>query len=186
MNLANNITILRILTVPVFVGVLLYAGPDRGYLWPAALALFLFACFTDGIDGWIARRMGQMTVVGSYLDPIADKLLLLSGFLSLSFMTHLPESMRIPGWVTISVIARDIVIFIGSAVIFLTTGSLKPEPLFIGKATTVFQMATLIACLASLPTALQLVLFVMTTALTIVSGILYIRLGGTLLQETLK
>ena len=119
------------------------------------LGIFLLACLTDAVDGYVARKMGQKTVLGSYIDPIADKLLLLTGFLSLSFMGHLPPSMKIPAWVTISVVARDILIFIGSAMIFVIQGSLKAEPIFVGKITTVFQMSTLWVALIAAPKFLQ-------------------------------
>ena len=181
MNLANNITLLRILLVPVFVACLIYYLPERETLRYAALGIFLFACVTDAVDGWLARRLGQKTVLGSYIDPIADKLLLLSGFFSLSYMVHLPQAMRIPAWLTIAVITRDAIILIGSVIIFITTGRLKAEPLFIGKVTTVFQMLTLLAALCLLPASAQLLFFAATFVLTVASGIVYLRTGGRML-----
>ena len=111
MNLANNLSVLRVILAPVFVTCLYYL-PERAYLYPLSIAVFLFACGTDALDGYFARKMNQRTVFGTYIDPIADKLLLLSGFISLSFLPGLPASMRIPAWVTIPVIARDMVIMI--------------------------------------------------------------------------
>ncbi len=182
MNLANNLTLLRILLVPVFVGLLTYYSPGREYLLTLSLALFIFACLTDALDGYLARRLRQMTVLGSYIDPLADKLLLLSGFLCLSFMDHLPLSMRIPAWVTIPVITRDVIILIGAMIIFITTGKLKAQPLFIGKATTVLQMTTLLASLCSAPYPLQLFLFIFTVALTAFCGLQYLRAGSAMLK----
>lgn len=183
MNLANNISIFRILLVPVFVSCLLYYDAARTYFYPVAIGIFVLACATDALDGYIARRFNQMTALGRTIDPIADKLLLVSGFLSLSLMENLPLETHIPAWVTISVIARDIIILIGSLVVFVTTGSLKPKPLLIGKFTTFFQMLTLFLSLITAPAALRMASFVLTTALTLASGIQYIRVGGRVFQE---
>ncbi len=182
MNLANHLTVLRILLVPVFLGCLLYYSPERSYFIYAGATVFVLACLTDAVDGYIARRFDQQTVLGSYIDPIADKLLLLGGFLSLSFMTHLPLSVRIPAWVTIPVVTRDFVILIGSTMIFLTKGNLKAEPLVIGKITTFFQMLTLLGALFSGPVFLQTLLFISTVIFTVLSGIQYLRMGGRLLR----
>jgi cardiolipin synthase len=178
MNLANNLSVLRILLVPFFVTSLLYYSPQRTFLQNWGIAIFLIACMTDGVDGYVARRLNQKTILGSYIDPIADKLLLLSGFLSLSFMSHLPGEMRIPAWVTISVVTRDFVILTGAAIIFLTTGKLKAQPLLIGKITTFFQMGTLFMALVGVPDTLKYIFFVVTTILTVISGVGYIRVGG--------
>ncbi len=182
MNIANHLSVLRILLVPVFISSLLYYSPDRAYFHQVSIFIFILACMTDGVDGYLARKLDLKTALGSYLDPIADKLLLLSGFLSLSFMSHLPAAMRIPAWVTIPVITRDAVILIGSFIIFLTTGNLKAEPLFIGKLTTVFQMICLFLALWPAPALLQLIFFIGVVMLTLISGIQYIKIGGRLTQ----
>jgi cardiolipin synthase len=181
-NLANNLSLLRVLLAPAFVMCLVYSTPDRFYLHDLALGIFVAACVTDALDGWLARRMNELTEFGSYIDPIADKLLLLSGFLSLSFIGHLPEAMRIPAWVTIPVIARDFVILIGSIMIYVTTGHLKAEPLLISKATTVLQMTSLTAALLPAPVGVRYSLYGATVFLTVLSGVQYVRLGGKLLQ----
>ena len=184
MNIANRLSVIRITLVPVFVGSLLYYASAPALFRALSLGTFTLACVTDGVDGYLARRLHQHTVLGSYIDPIADKLLLTSGFLSLSLMSHLPVSMQIPGWVTITVIARDVIIMIGSAMIFVTTGTLKAQPLFIGKITTVTQMITLMASLLSAPLTIQLPLYLATVALTILSGVWYIRVGGQIIQSS--
>ena len=184
MNLPNNISVFRIFLVPVFVTLLVYYSPERSYLREISVAVFLVACLTDAVDGYLARKLNQITPIGTYIDPIADKLLLLSGFLSLSFIRNLPESMHIPAWVTIPVIARDVVILIGSTMIFITTGNLKAEPLLIGKATTLMQMLTVLICLVPAPPSFQLPAFFATVLLTVISGIQYIRVGGRLVQSS--
>ena len=184
MNAANNLSVFRILLVPAFVTALVYYSPERAYLYPTSVVIFSIACITDALDGFLARRLNQVTDFGTYIDPLADKLLLLCGFLSLSFMSHLPPMMRIPAWVTIPVVARDIVIVAGSTMIFLTTGNLKAKPLFIGKLTTVFQMATLFLTLLGAPAVILLALYRATVILTVVSGIQYIRVGGKMAQAS--
>ncbi len=184
MNIANQLSVLRMVLVPVFVGLLVYYSPDRSFCYPLILIVFLLACLTDGVDGYLARKLNEKTVLGSYIDPIADKLLLLSGFLSLSFMGHLPAWMSIPAWLTIPVIARDVIILIGSTMVFLTTGKLKAQPLFIGKLTTVLQMASLFVALTPLPHAFKTLLFIATLCLTLLSGLRYIQMGGRLMQAS--
>ncbi len=181
-NLANHITFARILIVPAFILSLLYYTPQNSRLRWIAAGLFLAACFSDALDGFVARKFNQKTVLGTYIDPIADKLLLLSGFISLSFMRNLPASMKIPGWLTTLVISRDVIILIGATLIFLSAGSLKVAPLFVGKITTVLQMASLGAVLLDFPHGFAPPLFLVTAVFTAFSGILYIRMGERIFQ----
>jgi len=183
-NLANNLTVLRILLTAVFISSLIYYSPERSFFITISTAAFLAACVTDGLDGYVARRLNQKTALGSYIDPLADKLLLLSAFSALSFMPNLPVSMRIPAWVTIIVITRDLLILLGSVLIFLTTGRLKAQPLFIGKLTTFFQMITLLTSLLSAPDFMRHTLFMATVGLTAASGLFYVRIGGRILQSS--
>src|SRR5262249_32596998 len=104
MNIPNSLTILRILLIPVYIGLLVYAEYDY------ALLVLLLAGMTDALDGTIARVANQRTRLGAFLDPLADKLLLTSGFLTLSSI-HL-----IPTWVTILVVSRDLMLLLGTAV----------------------------------------------------------------------
>jgi len=184
MNLANRITIARIVLVPAFVASLLYYSAERPYFHALALTIFLAACASDALDGFLARRRGETTELGTYLDPIADKLLLLSGFLSLSLMRNLPASMHMPAWVTISVFSRDIVIVIGAMLILFTKGSLKATPIFVGKATTVVQMLALFGTMVSAPEAVRLLVNGATVFFTLWSGILYVGMGSRILQES--
>ena len=169
--------------VPVFIGLLIYTSPERPYFYKLAIAVFLTACFTDALDGYLARRFNQTTDFGRYIDPLADKMLLLSGFLCLSLIRHLPQEAHIPGWVTIAVIARDAVILIGSVVLYLLKGRINPTPHFIGKVTTFFQMSTLVGALVAAPVPVQNALFAGTFILTLCSGIVYIELGNRYLQS---
>lgn len=183
MNLANNLSVLRVVLAPAFVGCLVYYGPGRETLLNIAIGIFIFACITDALDGYFARKFGQVTVFGSYIDPLADKLLLVSGFLSLSLMTNLPLAIRIPAWVTIPVVTRDLVILTGSTVIYVVTGKFKAEPLLVSKMTTLCQMIALFAALVAAPPAAQLCLYIATVVLTVASGFLYVRMGGELIKS---
>ena len=183
-NLANRLTMLRILLVPAFIAALLYYTPEKNYLYFIALGIFFAACVTDGLDGYLAKKMNETTQFGAYMDPLADKLLLLSGFLSLSLMGHLPEAMRVPAWVTIPIISRDVVILVGSLIVFMATGSLKAKPLFVGKMTTVAQMSTLSLSLLMAPLLLRQLFYFLALGLTVWSGALYMRMGGGMFQES--
>lgn len=184
MNLANRITLTRIFFVPVFIATLLYHSPERGYLQILSAVIFLAGCLSDALDGYLARRRNETTELGSYIDPIADKLLLLSGFVCLSLMAHLPREMHIPAWVTIPIISRDVVIVLGAVIVFFTSGKLDPKPIYIGKITTVVQMATIFVSLVMAPRELRFGLQVLAVFFTVWSGILYVQMGGKILQES--
>jgi cardiolipin synthase len=184
LNLANRITLTRIILVPIFITLLLYHSPERAYLHTLSIFIFLAACFSDALDGYLARQRGETTELGSYIDPIADKLLLLSGFLCLSLINHLPSEMHIPAWVTIPIISRDVIIVIGSVIVFFTSGKLQPKPIFIGKITTVVQMITLFSSLIMAPQEVRLGLQAAAVLFTVWSGILYVQMGGKILQES--
>src|SRR5580704_13190221 len=117
MTTANKVTILRILLIPFFVVELIYyvrSGNEAHRL--AALLSFAIAAILDGVDGYIARRYNQISELGKILDPLADKLLLVSGIVLLSFNNE-PYLRQIPLWLTMTIIGRDVVILIGLVVI---------------------------------------------------------------------
>ncbi len=132
-NLANQLTLFRLLLVPLILIAMLY-GRHR-----AALALFLAAAVTDGIDGLVARRLNQRTAIGAYLDPIADKLLLSSTFFVLALIGSAPW------WVTILVLSRDVIILATIAVIRFATEIREFPPSTLGKVNTAVQVATVFA-----------------------------------------
>src|SRR3989454_10441359 len=122
MTTANRITIFRILLVPFFiVEVLSYV--ERGEEWHRYLAIgsFATAAICDGVDGYIARRYNQRSELGAILDPLADKLLLVSGIAVLSF-EHKPFLATIPLWLTATIIGRDMLLLTGMIVIQMTGG----------------------------------------------------------------
>lgn len=125
----NQLTLLRMVFVPFIVIHLV----DGHYLW--ALVVFVIAGFSDGLDGLLARTLHQQTLLGQYLDPIADKLLLSTMFLVLSIL-H-----KIPWKYTVLVFSRDISILAASAVLFAIAGLRDFRPSMFGKANTVSQIA---------------------------------------------
>ncbi|HZT23109.1 MAG TPA: CDP-alcohol phosphatidyltransferase family protein [Verrucomicrobiae bacterium] len=142
MTTANKVTILRILLIPFFVVEAIYyvrTGLEAHRL--AAILCFAVAAICDGVDGYIARRYNQKSELGAILDPLADKLLLVSGVVLLSF-DNAPYFRQIPLWLTGTIIGRDVLLGIGAMVVWLIVGKITVRPRLTGKLATVFQMLT--------------------------------------------
>ena len=114
----------------------------------AAFATFVAAGITDALDGFIARTYGQQSRLGAYLDPIADKMLLMSAYVVLA-IPGLHHGVLIPVWVTVLVIARDLIILVIALVTFLALGTRRFQPNLVSKLNTIVQVVTAIAVLAS-------------------------------------
>ncbi len=139
LNLPNLITLLRIGAIPLFLILL----TDERYT--EALLVFVVAGATDSLDGAIARMTNTRTALGAYIDPLADKLLLVSAFVILTFLGFVPH------WLAILVISRDVIILVGFAVLYFITGhSITIRPTFVGKVSTFFQLLTVTLTLAVL------------------------------------
>jgi cardiolipin synthase len=137
---ANQLTLLRMLLIPAFVILVVY-----GHLgW--ALVVFVTAGITDGLDGLIARRSGQKTSLGAWLDPMADKLLLVTTFIVLT-LPGLNLANRLPTWLTICIISRDIVIVLTVAVVNLAIGPRTFRPSIYGKIATATYIVTAVAAM---------------------------------------
>ena len=178
MTTANKITILRILLIPFFVVELIYYVETGNEIHRfAAILSFLVAAILDGVDGYIARQYNQKSELGAILDPLADKLLLVSGIVALSF-NHGPYLGQIPLWLTGTIIGRDFLILIGMVVIQLTVGKVVVHPRIIGKCATVLQMAVVIWILLKWDQDLNLLwlkyLMAGAAICTGVSGLLYV------------
>jgi cardiolipin synthase (CMP-forming) len=170
MGLPNWLTTLRILLIPVFVTLLVYRRAG------IALLVFCLASLTDMLDGYVARVQRRQTRLGAFLDPVADKLLLTSGFVTLTWLKVLPF------WITAVVVSRDLVLSIGVLVIHVAGGTVHPAPSWIGKLSTVFQMATVLAAMAQvyfhvIPASATRLLAWVTAGFTITSGLQYIVMG---------
>ena len=169
LHFPNYITFARLFLIPFFFTAMVSYQPGKEYQRWLAFGIFLTASLTDALDGFLARLTKSRSRLGRFLDPLADKLLLLSGYLGLLFVPSLPY--RPPLWVTVTIVFRDVVIIGGLVMIFLLTGRVKVEPNFLGKATTAFQMVTLIAIL--LVWKISVALWYATAGLTIVSCLVY-------------
>lgn len=184
-TLPNFLTAFRMVLIPVFVSFVVY----QRFGW--ALFVFLAAGVTDGFDGLIARRFDQQSQLGTILDPIADKLLLVTAFIVLSQRALMPQPLPrhfpIPFWVTAAVLSRDVFIIVGAAAINVVTGFRGFRPSWLGKASTFVQILSICFFLISanyppvsgyLPTAYTIVF-----ALAIFSGVHYIFFVSHLLNE---
>ncbi|MBX5477648.1 MAG: CDP-alcohol phosphatidyltransferase family protein [Pyrinomonas methylaliphatogenes] len=184
-TLPNLLTVLRMMLIPVFVSLLFY----KMYAW--ALFVFIIAGTTDGLDGLFARRFDQRSSLGTILDPIADKLLLVTSFVVLSmpniYPQPLPRHLPIPFWTTALVISRDVFILVGAAAIHLVTGFRRFRPSWPGKLNTTIQILSIIYILSAahlttltgyLPGVYSLV-----GASAFFSGIHYIFFASRLLAE---
>jgi cardiolipin synthase len=167
LTLANQLTILRIMLIPAFVLLVVY---DR---LGAALATFLVAGVTDALDGLIARRADQRTSLGAWLDPMADKLLLVTTFIILT-LPGIPLTNHLPLWLTVLVISRDIVIVGVVAVVSLAVGPRTFRPSMWGKMATATFIATSVVVMFfnwRRQTSLMVDLFVwVSLALTVISS----------------
>src|SRR5262252_9406972 len=149
MTTANKITVVRIVMIPAFVTMAIYYGASiqRGQPleWQrfAAIAIFILAALSDGVDGYVARRYNQRSTLGIVLDPIADKGLLLSGIITLSLTSWSelePESGKFPAWFPVLVISRDAILLVGTLVLYFLNGKVHVKPHWTGKIATVLQM----------------------------------------------
>ena len=150
MTLANKITVFRILLIPVFIWVTLdyirdhQRGDTREWQRLVACLVFAVASLSDAVDGYIARRYNQKSELGTFLDPLADKALLVSALvvLSVRFKEGSPFEL-LPLWLPILVISRDVILLAGSILIHMLAGKVTARPRIVGKCATFFQMLTL-------------------------------------------
>jgi cardiolipin synthase len=168
---ANQITLLRMLLIPAFVILVVY-----GHLgW--ALLVFATAGVTDALDGVIARRSGQRTALGAWLDPMADKLLLVTAFIVLT-LPNLGLANRLPIWLTVLIISRDVVIVLTVAIISLAIGPRTFRPSFYGKIATATYIVTAVVAMLFNWLGYHSVIVDLgvwaTLAVTLVSGFHYI------------
>ena len=174
MTTANKVTIGRIFLVPFFIASVIYYVRTglEWYRW-SAIGCFAVAAIRDGIDGFIARHFNQRSELGTILDPLADKLLLVSGIVLLSFPNggRLPE---IPLWLTVLILSRDVLLLIGYWVIHFLAGGMKVKPHFLGKVATVLQMAAVLWALFKWDTQWHSGICLGAAALTTASGLVYL------------
>lgn len=175
MTIPNLITSLRIILTPIFI---IYLINDR---FLAALVVFVVAGLSDGADGLTARLLHQKSKVGAYLDPLADKILLVAAFVVLAARGF------VPSWLTVLVISRDILILLGTLILLLNGANLVIRPSIISKVTTCFQLGTVFLALSkgyfSFSSHFIQYVFWLTGGLTIASGLHYMRFWFSMVGE---
>jgi cardiolipin synthase len=176
LTIPNLITMVRILTVPLFVIFILNNSYSR------AMTVFVIAGLSDLADGYIARNFQQKSPLGALLDPLADKLLMTASYLTLGYFE------KIPAWLTVVVISRDVVILGGIVVLKLFDVDFRIDPARISKWATASQLLTvflaLVRQLTPLPYWVLLASCWLTTYFTVASGLVYMMRGMRLLNGT--
>ncbi len=178
-TLANQLTLFRILLVPIFIFFILCRKTNFAFF------TFILAGITDGLDGLVARIWKQKTPLGTLLDPMADKLLLVSSFLILSFPS-ISYPNTIPIWLTIFVIGRDVLIGTSALYIYLTRNIKTFNPSVLGKISTIFQILTVLFVLLSNYLFKRTIylkgFYIMTLFFTILSGLHYLYIAFKLVK----
>jgi len=182
LTFANKVTVGRILIVPFFIATVMYISPQHGYFRWLALALFMAAVISDIIDGYIARTRGQKTRAGAILDPLADKILLISAFICLYIKRSYFAGIHFPLWFVLAIISRDVILLLGSMIIQLSTGKLEIEANRSGKLTAFLQIVCVLGVLLQL--TFTFVFWYVALVATFVSGIIYIKEGIKALNES--
>lgn len=169
MNIPNSLTVFRIILIPAFVVMLEYGRYD------IALGAITLASLTDALDGYIARVKNQRTELGAFLDPLADKFMLVTSFILYAYYGWVPE------WVTIVIISRDVVVVTGWVLLYVVRRSLTVEVSLLGKMAIFMQFTTVFYVLLDInfgivPEA-KIFLVTLTAAITVISGVQYVLRG---------
>ncbi len=176
MTIPNLITSLRIILAPIFV---IYLLQDR---FLAALIVFIFAGLSDGADGLVARLFNQKSKLGAVMDPLADKLLLVSAFVVLAVRGFIPP------WLCVLVICRDILILLGVLILFLVGSDIRIQPSLLSKLNTCLQLVSVFVVLSrgylDLLAPLTPYVFYVTAVLTVSSGLDYMRTWFGMMGES--
>ena len=173
MTIPNILTLLRIFLTPLLIWLLIENRLNEAFV------VFVVAGLTDGLDGFIARVFHQKSKLGAFLDPLADKLLLVGSFIMLGYLGLVPD------WLAILVVSRDGVILLGLATLFFHHVEVEIRPVPVSKITTFMQLVTVFLCLGcgflKLPAWGSRTVFGATALLTVASGLHYLYIGFSLL-----
>jgi cardiolipin synthase (CMP-forming) len=179
-TIPNGITLVRLGLVPFFILAVIEGN------YKTALVLFVVAGISDGLDGALARMLHARSLLGAYLDPIADKVLLISAFVTLTWPAN-PSAVTIPKWLTVFALSRDVMLVLVALVLYLGADVRSFPPSWWGKVTTVVQILVVaVTLLANIVPVADLALGVSfwgALALTLVSGVDYIRRASLLMEE---
>jgi CDP-diacylglycerol--glycerol-3-phosphate 3-phosphatidyltransferase len=193
LNRANQITIVRILLIVPFVICMLKVNEIQHstLVRYIALIIFLVMCVSDVIDGYVARVKNQVTKLGSFLDPMADKLLITCACLLLATEQTAVDGVLLPKSVVVLIIGKDVLLLLGFIIIYFLTSQIHIEPLFIGKIGTFLQLSMVTAILiapemtplTSLWTYFMSFLWWAAATAAILTTLIYIRLGTRYIEQ---
>jgi cardiolipin synthase (CMP-forming) len=197
LNWANRITILRILLIAPFVSCMLQINdPEwsehiRHLIRYSAVAIFFLMAISDFLDGYLARKNGQTTRLGAFLDPMADKLLITSASLLLASHHAGVAGFILPPTVVVMIIGKDILIFIGFLIVHFLTGKIHVVPVFAGKASTALQLSMVAAILIAPEVSTVFpgwvyfvhILWWSTAAAAVIATLVYIRIGSKFIEQ---
>jgi len=186
LNWPNRLTIARIVLVAPLVICLLNSQADQPHWRRLALGILAVMAMTDALDGFLARRLGEETPLGRFLDPVADKLLITSAVVLLAIESTAVQGYQLPSWVPVIAIGKDLLTVIGFGLIYATTGEYFVEPRVCGKACTAVQLGMIALCLLApdlagvWPAVRTMVtgLYWIAGGLAIVAAADYIRIGN--------
>lgn len=186
----NRVTITRILLIAPFVVCLLHLQDPYWTPWSryAALGVFALMAISDGLDGYLARRLQQKTRLGAFLDPMADKILITCAMIMLGYSGTAMPGKRIPPEVVVAAIGKDITIILGFMTIFVLTGQALVKTRLPGKACTAVQLLTVLAVLLwpNMPWWLNRLpdaLWWLSLGLAVIATLDYVRVGGNFLNS---
>lgn len=197
LNWANRITIIRILLIPPFVSLMLKSNDvalsygAQNAMRYAAILTFLLMAISDGVDGYLARARNQVTKLGEFLDPIADKMLMISACLLLASQRGHVRGFLLPPTVVVLIIGKDVFLLIGFAIVYLITSQIRIAPAFVGKLATTLQLSMVAAILIApeastvLPGWIWLLraLWWSAAGTAILATLIYIRTGSRYIEE---
>jgi len=176
MSFADKLSITRIILIPIFISLLLYSK-SFPFLKKIAIGVFILAILSDFLDGLVARIKKEKSSIGVVLDPLADKLLLLSAFITLYFLKF-----NLPLWLVLIVVSRDFFILLGIVILTFLKIEVSISPSIWGKLTTFFQMMTILVVLSNFSLFVK-IFWILTAIFTLISGADYLRRGIKALNQ---
>ena len=193
LTLANQITIFRILLILPFVICMLHVNdPEDGTFYRyTAVGIFAIQSISDALDGYLARMLKQVSRLGRFLDPLADKLLMTCASILLSVNATAIEGFRLPGSIVVCIIGKDVILTLGYTTTYFLTGRVKIRPVLAGKLSTFLQLSMVLSILIgpevqkifNLWVYVVQILWLLTALAAILATIIYIRHGMQYINE---
>ncbi|GAB60987.1 MAG: CDP-alcohol phosphatidyltransferase family protein [Candidatus Jettenia sp.] len=177
LTLSNKISLSRIFFIPPLVFCITQVQHNSHYRY-ACLFIMLVIGLSDMLDGYVARKRNEITKLGGYLDPVADKLVLMISCIILSSDRIWPEP-RFPNWIPTVIVCRDLLLMLGTMALLLVTGRMNCKPTILGKVSTCFQIIAIISVLIGnhVPLPALITIWWTTVVFTFISGLFYMYRG---------